>query len=286
MIAQAKIYPWAKKSEFDIGNLKLQKGNYIIVKDADDREGDIEAIEILAVREKTSAENARPIIKIANASDIERIKQYSIKKSEVLNFIKSKVRSGNIKIKIIDIQFSFDSSRINVAFTAAQRVDFRELVKDISRHFQKSIKMIQVGVRDSARNFGGIGVCGRCLCCASFLKKLESVTISDAKSQRLDSRSASRLSGVCGRLKCCMAYEAKLYNELSKSLPEIGREVITPRGEGEVVDLDILSRRVKVRLADKTSTLFNFGNIKLISRNAGLIKKVNTKSIVSIRKNF
>lgn len=265
MIAQVKIYPWEKETEFDIGDLKLRKGDYVIVKSADGQEGEIEAAEILAVKESASAQNAKPIVKIANASDIERIKQYGAKKSGALSFIKKKTKSRNIKIKIIDAQFSFDGSRISLAFMAQQRADFRVLVKDFSKYFQKSIKMTQIGSRDSARSFGGIGICGRRLCCASFLKKLESVTLNDAKSQRLDNRSAGRLSGVCGRLKCCMAYESGLYEELKRGLPETGQQVITPRGNGEVTDLDILSRRVKVRLADKTSALFNFKEVKLIS---------------------
>lgn len=271
MIAQVKIYPWEKETEFDIGDMKLRRGDYIIVKSAHGDEGDIEAAEILAVKESSRAKSARPIVKIANASDIERIKQYGAKKSDALNYIKKKTKARNIKMKIIDAQFSFDGSRLSLAFTAPQRVDFRELVKDLSKHFQKSIKMVQIGSRDSARSFGGIGICGRQLCCAGFLKKLESVTINDAKSQGLDNRSANRISGVCGRLKCCMAYESKLYEELKRGLPETGQQVATPRGNGEVADLDILSRRVKVRLADKTSAFFNFREIKLI--NPDSVKK-------------
>lgn len=124
--------------------------------------------------------------------------------------------------------------------------------------------MVQVGSRDEARNFGGIGGCGRQLCCASFLKKIESVTLNDAKIQRMDQRGAARLSGICGRLKCCLAFETKTYEELSASMPYMNKEVETKKGRGKVIDVYVLEKKVKVLHADNSYDFFPVDEIKVI----------------------
>lgn len=252
MIARGKFYPWERESDFDIGDRKIEKGDYIIVRSPDEDKSSalFEAIEVSGFKEKSSS--AGTIVRVATAEDTETIKRYISKKEDSLRFARMQVNRHKLAMKLIDAQFSIDGAKLVFGFVASQRVDFRELVKDLSRHFQKSIRMIQVGSRDEARNFGGIGNCGRTLCCASFLKKIESVTLNDAKTQRLDTRGANRLSGFCGRLKCCLAYESKLYEELNAKMPSVGQDVMTEKGRAKVVDIFALERKVKVALPDNT----------------------------------
>ncbi len=252
MIARGKFYPWERETDFDLGDWKLGKGDYIIAPSPDEEKnsGSLEAIEILGFKERGSSASA--ITRPATPEDAETIERYMAKKEEALKLARVQTKRHKLAMKIIDAQFSFDGAKLAFGFVAPQRVDFRELVKDLSRHFQKSIRMIQVGSRDEARNFGGIGSCGRPLCCAVFLKKIESVTLNDAKAQRLDTRGSVRLSGFCGRLRCCLAYESKLYEELNAKMPSVGQEVMTEKGRARVVDIFALERKVKVALPDNT----------------------------------
>ncbi len=266
MIGRIKIYPWEKEIGIDLGKWNLKKGDYVIIKNTD-AEGEMEAVEILDMAENTAAlalSSSASIVRVAAASDIDAVNNYNLKKEEALSFAKKQAKIYSLDIKFIDVQFNFDGSRITFGFVSSQRVDFRELVKSLSRHFQKSIKMVQVGSRDEARNFGGVGGCGRQLCCASFLKKIESVTLNDAKIQRMDQRGAARLSGICGRLKCCLAFESKTYQELNASMPFMNKEVETKKGKGRVIDIYVLEKKVKVLHADNTYDFFEVGDIKII----------------------
>ncbi len=268
MIGRIKIYPWEKEVGVDLEKWKLKKGDYAIVK-CDEAEGVLEAAEILEVAEDGARFHGLPsgaayIVRVATAADIEAVKRYNLKKDETLRFAKKQAKNYNLDIKLIDAQFNFDGSKITFGFISPQRVDFRELVKSFSRHFQKSIKMVQIGSRDEAKSFGGIGSCGMQLCCASFLKKIESVTLHDAKIQRMDQRGSARLSGVCGRLKCCLAFESKTYEELNKSMPFLNKKVETRKGVGVAVDIYVLAKKVKVMFSDDTYDFFKVSDIKLI----------------------
>ncbi|MBU4142174.1 hypothetical protein KKE99_04895 [Patescibacteria group bacterium] len=267
MIGRIKIYPWEKEIRIDLSNWKLKKGDNVIIKNTD-TDGEMEAVEILDAAENIAGAStlcgSAVIVRVAAASDIDAVNNYNLKKEEALNFAKKQAKIYSLDIKFIDVQYSFDGSRITFGFVSAQRVDFRELVKALSRHFQKSIKMVQVGSRDEARNFGGVGGCGRQLCCASFLKKIESVTLNDAKIQRMDQRGSARLSGICGRLKCCLAFESKTYEELNASMPFMNKEVETKKGKGRVIDIYVLEKKVKVLYADNTYNFLEIGEIKII----------------------
>lgn len=266
MIGRIKIYPWDKEAEIDLGGLNLKKGDYVIVRNTD-AEDEMEAVEILDTSENVTTSGLSGsivFVKVAAAGDIDAVRNYNFKKEEALSFAKKQAKAHSLDIKFIDVQYNFDGSRITYGFVSSQRVDFRELVKALSRHFQKSIKMVQVGSRDEARNFGGMGGCGRNLCCASFLKKIESVTLGDAKIQRMDQRGAARLSGVCGRLKCCLAFESKAYGELIASMPYMDKEVETRQGKGRVIDVYVLEKKVKVLHADNSYNFFGVDEIKII----------------------
>jgi len=266
MIGRIKIYPWEKEVEIDLGNSNLKKGDYAIIKDVN-AEGELEAVQVISTEESPTATGLSSsifLVKVASAGDIDAVNTYNAKKEDTLNFAKKQAKVYSLDIKFIDVQYNFDGSRITYGFVSSQRVDFRELVKALSRHFQKSIKMVQVGSRDEARNFGGIGGCGRSLCCASFLKKIESVTLNDAKVQRMDQRGAARLSGVCGRLKCCLAYESKSYEELIASMPYMNKEVETKKGRGRVIDIFVLEKKVKVLHADNSYDFLSVDEIKIV----------------------
>lgn len=267
MIGRIKIYPWEKEIEIDLGAWNLKKGDYVIIKNTE-TEDEMEAVRILDVKENvdnvSGLSKLAAVVKVAAANDIEAINKYNLKKEEALNFAKKQAKIHSLDIKFIDVQYNYDGSRITFGFISSQRVDFRELVKALSRHFQKSIKMVQVGSRDEARNFGGLGGCGRPLCCASFLKKIESVTLNDAKIQRMDQRGSARLSGICGRLKCCLAFESKAYEELNASMPFMNKEVETKKGKGRVIDIFVLEKKVKVLHADNSYDFFDISEIKII----------------------
>ncbi len=189
------------------------------------------------------------ILRKANKSDIESynkknnpdFKNKSIKKCQKI------VENHDLPMKIIDALLSFDGGRITFAFTAPKRVDFRKAVKELASVFHKSIRMHQVGVRQVAKSLGGIGPCGRQVCCAQFLDDIKSVTTEAIKNQRLSHRGPERLTGLCGRLKCCLLYEEEAYKELIKKFPPIGSKVKTKLGKGIVVDWRILKNKVIIK---------------------------------------
>jgi cell fate regulator YaaT (PSP1 superfamily) len=152
-------------------------------------------------------------------------------------------------MKLVEAEYSFDRSKIVFYFTAEGRVDFRGLVKDLAKVFKARIELRQIGVRDEAKLFGGYGPCGRCLCCASFLKDFEPVTIKMAKEEGLP-LNPTKISGLCGRLMCCLSYEYETYKCLSKGLPHEGERIHTPEGKGKVISVNILKRAVTVEMED------------------------------------
>jgi cell fate regulator YaaT (PSP1 superfamily) len=157
-------------------------------------------------------------------------------------------------MKLVDAEYTFDRNKVIFYFTADGRVDFRELVRDLAAVFRTRIELRQIGVRDEAKMLGGIGPCGRILCCSSFLGDFEPVSIKMAKDQNL-SLNPVKISGLCGRLMCCLKYENELYEEAKRRMPDVGTRVRTPEGEGKVVLLNLLERRVQVQLSDSGRTV-------------------------------
>ena len=164
-----------------------------------------------------------------------------------MDLCQEKIDKHGLVMKLIDVEYTFDNSKIVFYFTADGRVDFRELVKDLAGVFKMRIELRQIGVRDEAKMLGGIGSCGRDLCCHSWLSDFQPVSIKMAKVQNL-SLNPSKISGICGRLMCCLKYENDIYMEFRKGMPDIGEKVKTPDGLGKVVDTKLLEREVKVRL--------------------------------------
>lgn len=177
----------------------------------------------------------------------DREEQKKIK--EVMDSCSRKIQERRLPMKLIDAEFSFDRSKVIFYFTAEGRVDFRDLVKDLANVFKTRIELKQIGVRDEAKMLGGLGPCGRALCCATYLKDFEPVTIKMAKEQNLP-LNPTKISGLCGRLMCCLGYEYKTYKELMKGLPREGETVKTEKGVGKVVGINAIKRSATVELED------------------------------------
>jgi len=191
----------------------------------------------------------KKIIRQATASDVERIEHNRKTAREAIKTCGKKIAERGLDMKLIDAELSFDCSKMIFYFSAEERVDFRELVKDLAKIFKARIELKQVGVRDEAKMFGGFGQCGRELCCYRFLKDFEPVTIKMAKDQNLP-LNPTKISGVCGRLMCCLSYEHKCYKEYAKGLPKLSQRIKTKDGQGKVIDVNYLKRVASVELED------------------------------------
>ncbi|MDD5557473.1 MAG: stage 0 sporulation family protein [bacterium] len=189
----------------------------------------------------------RRILRRIAPHDERRIAENSRDAHAAMEVCGARIAERKLPMKLVDAEYSFDRSKIIFYFTADGRVDFRELVKDLASRFRSRIELRQIGVRDEARMLGGIGCCGRQLCCATFLKDFEAVNIRMAKEQRLP-LNPSKISGLCGRLLCCLRYEYETYRELQRTMPREGTMVATPSGEGRVTDVCLLRQSVTVEL--------------------------------------
>ncbi len=190
------------------------------------------------------------ILRTASDGDLRQIVNNEMKSKEALETCRRKISEAKLDMQLVKAEYTFDSTKILFFFTAEGRVDFRNLVKDLAKMFRVRIELKQVGVRDKAKIIGGYGVCGRELCCSSYMKSFHPLSIKMAKDQGLP-LNPSKISGVCGRVKCCMAYEFQVYKEFSRSLPKMGAKVTTEAGDkGKVINVDILKRYVVVDLGE------------------------------------
>lgn len=248
-VVQVKLRDGGKIQYYETGELKPKIGELIIV----EADRGIDYGEVISEAEKVGdvvlEEPLRKILRIATKSDSEQIKKNREKTKEAFATCQKKIQEHGLKMKLIEAEYSFDRSKLLFYFTAEGRVDFRELVKDLARIFKARIELKQIGVRDEARLLGGFGPCGKELCCATFLKDFEPVTIRMAKEQNLPLNPA-KISGVCGRLMCCLGYEHKLYLELLKGLPREGAKIDVEGGSGKVVCVNALKRSVTVDVGE------------------------------------
>lgn len=190
------------------------------------------------------------VVRKLSAEDLKKVKVNEKEAKEAMKLCSRKIREYKLSMKLVDGEYSFDKKKIVFYFTSEGRVDFRELVKELAKIFKIRIEMRQIGVRDEARIFGGVGPCGEKLCCVRFLKNFEPVSMKMAKTQKLP-LSSGKISGICGRLMCCLFYEYKTYRELTKGLPKEGQTIDTPQGKGKVISVNVLKRLAYVELEDK-----------------------------------
>lgn len=248
-VIQVRLREAGKITYFFTSGLKFDIGDYVIVEA--DRGLDYGEIvsEPEMVLDKVIEEPLRRIIRKTNPWDHRQVEKNKKKVKELMGTCNKKIDAFSLPMKLVDAEYSFDRSKIIFYFTAEERVDFRELVKELANIFRARIELKQIGVRDEARILGGFGPCGRELCCAKFLKDFETVTIRMAKEQKL-SLNPTKISGLCGRLMCCLGYESATYKELMKGLPRIGHEIKTKEAKGKVVGVNPLKRNVTIETAE------------------------------------
>jgi len=264
-----KVYYFDPKTDLE-GHLKLERGAGVIAETVRGLEYGICEIENKEVREEDAFLPLRKIVRIACDKDLETLAANKKREKEALETCITKVAKHKLDMKLIDVELTFDATKIIFYFTADGRIDFRDLVKDLASVFRMRIELRQIGVRDESKLLNGIGVCGRTLCCATFLPEFHPVSIKMAKDQNL-SLSPSKISGVCGRLMCCLKYEESHYAELNKIMPSVGDIIKTADGTGEVVSTTILRQtlRAAIRKNPKDAPSINqyhATEIKIIKR--------------------
>jgi cell fate regulator YaaT (PSP1 superfamily) len=256
-IAEVQFHPWDKVYNFSFKDIELVIGDYVIVETKLGREmGRI--VGFLKMTEEAAAALPEPLKEVtrkASKEDLEHVLEMKKSRTKYFNECHSLIKKHRLPIKLVDVHFSFDDSRVTFAFIAEGRVDFRELLKDLNKSYKKNIRLQQIGIRDEIKISGDIGCCGRNLCCQSFYKDLGNITSDLAELQQVSHRGAERLSGVCGRLKCCLSYEKELYNELADKLPMIGEKLKTAHGRGSVIGWHVLRQSVDVLLDDKETII-------------------------------
>ena len=235
---------------FDPAGTVPHAGDYVIVETAKGLELGECVRGAHFVEETAIVPPLRPVIRIATEDDHAIAQANKEKEKVAFDFCQKKIAERGLEMKLVDVEYSFDSSKILFFFTSGGRVDFRELVKDLASVFRTRIELRQIGVRDSAKLVGGLGICGRPFCCSTFLDDFQPVSIKMAKTQSL-SLNPTKISGTCGRLMCCLKYEQDAYEHLLKTVPKVETEVDTPDGKGTVKEVNLLRRTVKVKLADE-----------------------------------
>ena len=232
---------------FDPGDFWPMAGSFVIVETARGLEYGQVITGVREVDDELIASPLKPVVRLANDEDARHAEENEKFEKEAYAICQRKIDEHQLEMKLVGVEQTFDNTKILFYFTANGRVDFRALVKDLASVFRTRIELRQIGVRDEAKMLGGLGPCGRPLCCGTFLGDFQPVSIKMAKEQNL-SLNPTKISGVCGRLMCCLKYEQDHYEATRKRMPKIGKEVETPEGFGSVVDLNILRETVTVRI--------------------------------------
>ena len=254
---------------FNPKNYKVKPGDHVIVETARGVEyGKV----VLAPKDVVDDQVVHPlkeVLRVATKDDDEREKYNRKRERDAFKICQKKIREHGLEMKLIDVEYTFDNNKVLFYFTADGRIDFRQLVKDLASIFKTRIELRQIGVRDETKILGGIGICGRCLCCHTYLSEFAPVSIRMAKEQNL-SLNQTKISGVCGRLMCCLKNEQETYEELNRRLPGIGDTVTTPDGiQGNVQSVNVLRQLVKVVVEigdEKEIQEFPVGELKFRSR--------------------
>jgi cell fate regulator YaaT (PSP1 superfamily) len=244
-----KFKPNGKIYYFSPGNLELNKDDVVIVNtDKGLQLGEV-VTDVKSVKKENLILPIKKVLRIANEED-KKIHQKNVKDSEIAHAECQKlIKKYGLNMKLLETVYTFDRKQLIFYFTSEDRIDFRNLVKDLAKLYKTRIELRQVGIRDQAKAVGGLGHCGRTLCCTAFLNEFDSVSINMAKNQNL-ALNPAKISGVCGRLLCCLNYENKEYKEYKKGLPTVGSVVKTDQGKGKVISVDVFKRSYKVEVPD------------------------------------
>jgi len=251
---------------FNPKGLRVNKGDFVIVETVQGQEYGEVLIANRPVDNDKVLEPLKEVVRIATDADKKQYEECKKKEKEAFDICLKKIKEHKLEMTLTDVEYKFDNSKILFYFTADGRIDFRELVKDLAAIYKTRIELRQIGVRDEVKRIGGNGVCGRELCCCSFLRDFETVSIKMAKEQNM-SLNPSKISGNCGRLMCCLKYEQEVYEEKLKRLPNIGAIVKTVDGVGEVENVETLKEQIRVKIKDGDGWLhkkFDAKDIKII----------------------
>ena len=271
-VVDIQFRPGQKVYFFDPAGHKLKTGDPVIIDTARGPEYGICTGGNHMVARKDVVAPLRPVLRRANEEDEKTAAQNQEKEKSAYEVCMQKILEQNLDMQLVSAEYAFDGSRILFFFTADERVDFRELVKSLAGVFHTRIELRQIGVRDKAKMVGGLGICGRPFCCASFLDDFQPVSIKMAKTQNL-SLNPTKISGTCGRLMCCLKYEQDAYEDLLRSAPKVESFVDTPEGRGTVVEIDLLRQRVKVKMEDHPESINTFANGDIAILRSGKAKK-------------
>jgi len=254
---EVRLRDQGKLALFHANNVEFKIHDWVIV----ESERGQDYGQIVSVAEQINPEinknSIKKIIRVATKQDLEQIKKNKQEIKKVFDTAQKKIEERKLSMKLVEAEYSYDTSKIIFYFTAEGRIDFRELVRDLAHLFRARIELKQIGVRDEVKMFGGYGCCGRELCCASFLKDFEPVTIRMAKRQNMP-LNPEKISGLCGRLMCCLGYEYQTYKDFCKHLPKEGQYIETPEGKGRVVSVHTLKQMVVVELEDERKIEVSF----------------------------
>lgn len=273
-----KIYCFDPKGE------TLTPGQYVIVETARGVECGQVATGNEMVSEDKIVAPLKPIVRLATDDDIKKVAENREKEKSAFKICEEKIAKHGLEMKLTDVEYTFDGSKILFYFTADGRVDFRELVKDLAAVFKTRIELRQIGVRDEAKMLGGIGICGRPYCCNAYMGEFQPVSIKMAKEQGL-SLNPTKISGACGRLMCCLKYEQEAYEHLAKITPKAGALVETKDGRGIVTESNLISGVVKVRLdrnPDAAPSTYNTKQVKILRDVKTTISKEEREALKAI----
>ena len=259
---------------FDADNIEVQKQDKVIVETTMGQEIGEVVISKREIDEENLVAPLKKIIRIATPKDIKHDEENRQKEKEAFKICEEKIAKYKLDMNLTEVEYKFDNSKILFYFTADGRIDFRELVKELAAIFKTRIELRQIGVRDEVKRIGGNGVCGRELCCCSFLGNFETVSIKMAKEQNV-SLNPSKISGNCGRLMCCLKYEQDVYEDKLKRLPKIGAIVETEDGEGVVDSIETLKEIIRVKFKDGEESFFK----KYPAKDVKIIKDVDREEI-------
>ena len=271
-VVDIQFRPGQKIYYFDPDGKTFQTGDHVIIDTARGAEYGICAGSNHTIAQKDVVAPLRKVLRKATAQDERVAADNRAKEKKAYDVCMQKIGEHGLDMQLVSAEVAFDGSKILFYFTADERVDFRELVKNLASVFHTRIELRQIGVRDKAKMVGGLGICGRPFCCASFLDDFQPVSIKMAKTQNL-SLNPTKISGTCGRLMCCLKYEQDAYEDLIRTSPRLDSFVDTPEGRGTVVEIDLLRQRVKVRMEDSPETVGVFANADIAVLRSGKAKK-------------
>ena len=261
---RVQFKPVGKRYFFGLGNYELHDGMEVVVSTIRGLELGWCVGEPFELDNKDLTSELKDVIRIATENDKEKFKKNKSEEADVITTTKNLAKKYKLQMKVLESEYTLDKSKLIIYFESEARVDFRELVKDLAEVYHTRIELRQVGSRDSAKTFGGIGPCGLILCCKTFITQFDNVTVKMAKNQNL-SLNPVKISGNCGKLLCCINYEDKFYKEMRRNTPDVGDIVETPNGEAKVLSSDVIGKNLKVKYLSEEGGFgyFKFNDVKI-----------------------